>query len=64
MTKQIEIFPEIKFWESLRESKKKHLMEKFGVKDPKKVFSNERLTIHIKTLMKIENQNQSKGEQK
>jgi hypothetical protein len=58
MARQLELFEAIsieEFWWSLRASKQRQLMEKFQVKDLKNILSNERLRIHLKTLMKLEN---------
>jgi hypothetical protein len=57
MAEQLELFESVpieEFWRSLRESKQQQLLDKFGVKDPKTVLANERLKIHLKTLMKLE----------
>ena len=57
MSRQLELFeaiPIVEFWWSLRESKRRQLVEKFQVKDLKNVQSNKRLMIHLKTLMKLE----------
>jgi len=62
MDRQLELFETVpieEFWWSLRESKRRQLAEKFQVKDPKKVLSNERLKTHLKTLMKLEGNRKS-----
>jgi hypothetical protein len=63
MPEQLELFEAVfieEFWWSLREPKRRELMYKFGIMDVKQILSNERLTIHLKTLIKL-NKNRGVG---